>query len=253
MRCVYERFHEHFEVLRANSSNLLQQSLSLRYQVYCVEKGYEDPENYPRGMESDAYDLRADHHVIRHRSSSRVVGTVRIILPDSMDSSLPFPMEHVCKGAVDKDLFNPVNANRSRMGEISRFCISKELRRSLDPENPHAENNEIANFSDAEIRRLYSQIVVGLIHAVIKMSAEHELTHWLAVMEPSLSRLLKRFGFHFTPLGPPVNLHGYRRPFYAVIGDEMTRVYREYPEVWDVITESGNLWSVPQNKIYHIA
>lgn len=254
MPSLRERFHKHFDVLNANSSNLLQQSLRLRYQVYCVEKGYEDPEFFPRGMESDTYDLRSNHSVVRHRSSGRVVGTVRVILPDNMDPSLPFPVENLCGASVDKDIFRPIIANRRRIGEISRFAISKELRSSLvtsDEKYNLVEQQDC--IGESETRLLHSQIVMGLFHAVIKMSAENELTHWIAVMEPSLLRLFTRFGFRFTPFGQPINYRGYRRPCYAVIEDEMERVYNTRPELWDMATESGYLWPAPQNRTLNIA
>src|SRR3954454_1724840 len=38
------------------------------------------------------------------------------------------------------------------------------------------------------------------------------LTHWCALMEPSLVRLLYATGVHFAPLGPMVDAYGRRQP-----------------------------------------
>jgi N-acyl amino acid synthase of PEP-CTERM/exosortase system len=50
-------YREHFEVVRASTSSLLDQVYRLRYQVYCVENSYEDPKQQMDGRERDIYDL----------------------------------------------------------------------------------------------------------------------------------------------------------------------------------------------------
>jgi N-acyl amino acid synthase of PEP-CTERM/exosortase system len=72
------------------------------------------------------------------------------------------------------------------------------------------------------------------------------MTHWAAVMEPALLRLLTRLGIHFNPLGPLVEYHGRRQPCWIELGVMLDRVHAERPDVWDVITEGGRLWPQPK-------
>jgi len=71
------------------------------------------------------------------------------------------------------------------------------------------------------------------------------ITHWVAVMEPTLLRLLRRSGIAFNLLGDPVEYHGLRQPCYAKIGDLLAGVYAKNREIWDLFTDSGRLWRPP--------
>ena len=71
MNDVVAAFHEYFEIIDANSPELLREVFRLRYQVLCVEQrapGFE-PSNYPDGLESDQYDRHSSHILLRHRPS----------------------------------------------------------------------------------------------------------------------------------------------------------------------------------------
>jgi N-acyl amino acid synthase of PEP-CTERM/exosortase system len=82
---------------------------------------------------------------------------------------------------------------------------------------------------------------LGLIREIIRQSHALGLTHWAAVMEPKLLRMLAAIGFHFTPVGPVVSYHGLRQPSYASIPETMARLKRERPDHWRVVTEDGVL------------
>ena len=82
------------------------------------------------------------------------------------------------------------------------------------------------------------------MRAIVQMSLEYGITDWLAVMEPSLLRLLSRFGIDFAPLGPLVNYHGLRQPSHANVGRMLDQVYKERFDLWEFVTEPGTLWRV---------
>jgi len=42
------------------------------------------------------------------------------------------------------------------------------------------------------------------------------LTHWCAIMEPFLLRLLQMNAIHFIPVGPLVDYHGLGQPSYGL-------------------------------------
>lgn len=232
---VYERW---FHSVLANTPELRSDSFRLRYQVYCVENPFEDPADNPNGEETDHYDGHAVHSLLIHRPSGAVAGTVRLVLPlpDDLDDS--FALQHVCGEPVlrDRKAF-PV----LRMAEISRFCVSKDFRRrrgdGLYP-NMHDPDPQTA----AEERRVIPHMTLGLIESLVRMSIRHGVTYWCAVMEPTLLRLLSRLGIYFDPIGPLVDYHGRRQPCFIRLSTLLSRVARERPDVWEVLTDRGRHW-----------
>jgi N-acyl amino acid synthase of PEP-CTERM/exosortase system len=88
-------------------------------------------------------------------------------------------------------------------------------------------------------QRGFPHITVGLFSAIVQMSAETGVTHWLAVMEPTLLRLLRRFGIRFERIGDDVNYHGRRRPTLGVAADVVDGILAERPDIWDLVTQGG--------------
>ena len=111
-------------------------------------------------------------------------------------------------------------------GEISRFAISKDLR-------------DAGCAGNALLR-------LGLMQGIVRLSADMGLTHWCAVMEHTLLRLLRVSGIHFLPLGPAIEHRGLRQPSWGRIDGVLARIKYERPAVWDYITESGSLWQDTQ-------
>jgi len=74
------------------------------------------------------------------------------------------------------------------------------------------------------------------------MSEQLELTHWCAIMEPFLLRLLQMNAIYFAPMGPVVEYHGIRQPTSGRIVAVLDRIKREQPPVWEYITQNGQLW-----------
>ncbi len=98
MNDVVAAFNEYFEVIDADSPELLREVFRVRYQVLCVDQrapGFQ-ASNYPEGMESDSYDRHSSHILLRHRPSDKFVGTARLILPDPLDpiKVIPYRAEH---------------------------------------------------------------------------------------------------------------------------------------------------------------
>ena len=60
--------------------HLLQESYRLRYQVYCVERGFLLPAKHPQKREIDAFDHGSIHvGAVDHRGE--LAGTARLVLP----------------------------------------------------------------------------------------------------------------------------------------------------------------------------
>src|SRR3546814_15253343 len=96
-----------------------------------------------------------------------------------------------------------------QMGEISRFCISKDFRRRQgDGMFPASEDPE----TRSDERRVIPNMTLGLMEGLIRMSLDHGLFYQCAVMERPLLRLLDRLGIRFTHICPLFEYHCRRQP-----------------------------------------
>lgn len=236
-----EKFSQWFEVRNADTKDLIDEAYRLRFQVYCIENAFENREEHRDGREIDEFDTHAAHTLLVHRPTGDMVGAVRLVLPLSGALDDSFPIQRVCH--------EPLLKNRDRfpletMGELSRFALSKEFRRrSTDTfygsDGPHS----AAPRAGGE-RRDAPPLRLGLMRGIVQMSVERGLTHWCAVMEPSLLRILRSTSIHFEPIGPLVNFHGTRQPCYGSIQSILERLRREQEEVWDFLTDRGRYWEL---------
>ena len=153
--------------------------------------------------------------MVCERHNGRVVGTVRLILPFE-GSRRSLPTQQLCAPGLLDGL--PL----ATTGEVSRFAISKD-RRGSDA------------MADSLLR-------LSLVQGAVRMSRDLGVTHWCAVLERSLLRLLRTTAIHFSPVGPCVEYYGLRQPAVADLGVMMARMEREQPRFWHFITGSGEFW-----------
>jgi len=225
---LYDRY---FAVVPANTSDLLDAAHALRYQVYCVEHAFEDRSQQIGERERDRDDDRAVHAVLIHKSTERVVGCVRLILPqlNGVISSLPIRKLLDQENRAQLDQSDP-----ARTAEISRYAVSKIFRRRRD-ENFYADV-DFADLHGNDVRRLVPHMSLGLIRGVGKLAAEQGITTVCAAMAPALLRLLERFGLTFQALGPAIDYHGLRQPCMAeceALLAGMAERHAEYHELVD--------------------
>jgi len=199
----------------------------LRYQVYCQEWGFEDPDDYPEGFEKDDFDEHSCHFLARVRKTRDIIGTARIILP----SAKQFPIEKVFD--LDESV---IPADRGKLGEISRLAVSKNFRRRwLDtiifgPEN-HNSDLPVSIPVKKERRQFENEIVAGLYQCIYHESKRVGLTHWYAVMGKGLHLLLMRWGLIFQQIGSEVDYHGLRAPYLGTIAQMYESVVRKSPRL----------------------
>jgi N-acyl amino acid synthase of PEP-CTERM/exosortase system len=232
---------------------MLAEAYSLRYQVYCVEHQFEDAALFPDNKEIDAYDCRSVHSIVRHRASGITASAVRLVLPDPDNPKALFPIEEHCETSFKQAGIDWRSLPRETMAEISRFAVSKTFKRRVGEVTTVAGVSErtdsYVDINSGDKGRQIPHLTLGLFVAIVKMSAEHGITHWYAVLEPSLLRLLARFGIELTYIGEPVEYHGYRQPCYASIDQVLAEVYKKCPDLWKMATEDGTLWPAPDTTV----
>jgi N-acyl amino acid synthase of PEP-CTERM/exosortase system len=247
-------FSQHFEIVPALTQEQIQQSQRLRFQVYCHERQILKKEQYPDGIEVDIFDWRSVHALLRHRATGQLAATVRLMLSNQDEPNAEFPIEKRLQYPVYYKDIEVRNLPRSSIAEISRFAISKQFRHRAGDDNfeyedvayrdrraPVISTPSPINRRAAESRRSFPHISLGLIRAIVQMSAANNVQYWYAAMELSFIRLLERFGIHFLPLGPAVDYFGCRQPCIASVNELLECIALERPDVWAFITDEGNL------------
>jgi N-acyl amino acid synthase of PEP-CTERM/exosortase system len=81
-------------------------------------------------------------------------------------------------------------------------------------------------------------VTFGLFLSLVRLSAINDITHWVAVMEPSLLRLLARFGIKFTPIGGLLEYHGMRQPCFGSVDDVLDGIRNAEIDLWHLITDN---------------
>ncbi len=231
-------FDHYFEMVHADTDALREEVFRLRYQVYVLETGFERAEDHPEGLERDAFDARADHYLLRHRRTGLYAATARMILPDSENPSSRMPMELYCPLHPGGGIEDP--QARRRLGEVSRFAVSKAFKRRL------GETGSITGVSeqgviafDADERRVLPHLSLGLMAVELRSMHNHGLIYCYAVMESALHRLISRFGLIFHPIGPLVDYHGQRLPCLGRVHEFLPNIRRVAPSLWELITDGG--------------
>jgi len=208
----------------ATTDAQIREAQRLRHKVYCEGQGYEPGVN---GLEMDAFDDTSRHVLVRARASGDVLGTVRVVLGTDRVGHDSFPMQRVCARYVLAPL--PAVAT----GELSRFALARE-RPGISP-------------SSSALMRLF------LMRGIVAVSGQHQLTHWCAIMEQGLVRLLRSSAIHFQHVGPMIEFRGNRQPVVAAVSTLLGRIQMEKPQVWGFITDHGMLWQDQQESMLSFA
>lgn len=227
-----------FDIVPAITPQLLDEAFRLRYQVYCRERGYEEAAAFTDLRETDSFDRHSVHSLIVSRADASILGTVRLVLADHDSLGSSFPMQQICRN-LRIDRIRPLRL--SKTAEISRFAISKVARKFSKV--PASQEGCLLKNPGDKAGPARPSMVLGLMKAIVQMSREHGVRDWLAVMDPSLLRLLGRFGIYFQPVGPLVAYHGMRQPCYGNIELLLKRIRKEQPDVWAFVTDEG--YTVP--------
>ena len=234
---IIDDFHQFFEMVPVISDELKKEVYKLRYQVYCIETGFENSEQHPDNLEFDEFDQQSVHYLIRHRKSGDYAATTRLILPDANNPGKLFPLELHCE--IDNlKAIQPIN--RKHLGEVSRFCVSKTFkRRKNEAHTLAAIGPNWQDYFTLTERRTFPHISLALIACVIKASYENDINYLYATMERSLLHFLSALGIYFIKIGPTGDYHGQRCPAIIKIADLLECVAEKNIDTWNLLTDNG--------------
>jgi N-acyl amino acid synthase of PEP-CTERM/exosortase system len=185
----------------------------LRFRVYCLETGFEDPGLFDQGEESDAYDLSSLHFLVRCTATGEWLSAARLIIRGDG----PLPVEQHC--SVDPSRYSPAGAPD---GEISRLLLVSDfsafravsasfyqLPAEMAAEAPAARVERIR--ADMNVRtEVLRRLLVGIFHAAYERGLR-ELAFFLT---PALvRRVFGQFGPGCILIGDPCHHRGVRYPY----------------------------------------
>jgi len=247
MESLLDEFNAFFTIDLSNSLSSVKTCQRLRYQVYCEETNILEKKYYENKMEIDSYDCRSSHALLIHNHTGLPVATVRVVLPisDGSSSNDLLQIETKLDNTYRRILWNEIGADVDRTAEITRFIVSNNFRRRKGEQSHiYGATPTSRDFNPDNDKRLYPFITIGLFKALLEISSQFDLEHWVAAMEPGLIRLLTRFGIRFQPLGPQIEYYGRRQPCYGSIRTLANDLYAARPEIWRFATNYGRYYSL---------
>jgi N-acyl amino acid synthase of PEP-CTERM/exosortase system len=197
-----------------DTPSLLEQSFGLRYQVYCLERAFLNPEHYPNHLEIDAFDAHALHFGTMNLQGE-LVGTVRLV----QDGVAGFPLFlHCTIFPGETELYRPGNT----VVEVSRLSVSRKYRRRKD-DGAYGDQGAPPVHAGKERRGEHAEyggeLIVSMYRALYQASKRRGITHWLAATEKSLHRLLAKYAFPLRLIGPDTDYFGPVTPYLMNVSE----------------------------------
>ena len=210
----------------ADTPEQVEQAYRLRYDVYCVETGFESPEDNPGGLETDEFDGHSEQALLTYVPTGDIAGAIRVVLPQSGMPGSGLPAHIICPEHSASGALGPID----RTGELSRFAVSARFRkRESDTLYPGMESKT------QDPRRVLPHIALGLIQTAYKITQRHDLTHLCAIIDPLLLRMVRRLGLEFESVGGLVEYHGLRQPVCVEIEKLAENMRSVRPDIWEVV------------------
>lgn len=213
-----------FEVILADDQWSRRIHHQLRYQVFCLETGYEDPAQFPDGEEKDEWDDHAVHFLVKERCSGHWVAAMRLVLP----SMQTLPIEK--RVAIESSLRH----DQRYCAEVSRLCMVGHYRRRLQgravPCDDPLSGNTIKSGVRSEVVRQErtAEILRVLLKAGLAASCERAIAYCYMLTTRALAKIAGYVLPMNMRLAGPACLHrGERYPYLVDVGQVMQALMQE--------------------------
>ncbi|WP_057832598.1 PEP-CTERM/exosortase system-associated acyltransferase [Colwellia sp. TT2012] len=190
---------------------LKEEAFKIRHNVYCEELAFEEVRE--NGQETDEFDEQSLFSLIKHKPSDTFTSCVRLVTSNGPEQLLP--IEKYCLDSITNEALSPKRFNRAEIAEISRLAVKADFRRRKADHYKGSGTGVISEISYSETElRCFPFIAIGLYMAAATMGMNTGIRHVYVMMEPRLARSMKFIGISFQQLGPTVDYHGLRAPYY---------------------------------------
>lgn len=211
VKTVARHFSSYLSPLVAENEDLRKESFKIRNEVYCEELNFLDTGK--NGVEVDDFDKYSTHCLIQHMPTGQFSGTVRVVRPETNQHYIP--LQKHCAESIAKDKINPKDFAPHEVCEISRLAVPKGFRKRQTDNFKGAATGVINQqvYSENELR-CFPFIAVGLYLSAASIVIENGIKHTFVMMEPRLARSMSFIGIQFEQIGPAIEYHGKRAPYY---------------------------------------
>jgi len=217
-----------FALISPDSNELMREIFSIRYQVYCKERGFIKKDDFPSGAESDKYDAHSLHFGARY--DNEIVGTSRLVL----NNPYGFPIEEQARGKLRIDLSF---VDRNKIAEISRVAISKVYKHKLSKDLRRKYYNRQARNELKDHLKPVRPLAFGLYRNMYQESKRRGIVYWLALMKTSLWTLLRSHNLVFHQIGDSVDFYGKVEPYICNLEELEVILYQRSPKLLDFFTD----------------
>lgn len=205
-------------------SGVMVDIFQLRYQVYCTECGFLDPEQYPDRQERDDFDEDSAHFCAYNRNDE-LVGYVRLVPATGEEGRFPWESHGLNLSA------GVTLPPRALSAEISRLMVRRDYRRrrgdTMQGVSTVDEHMPIAGDRRVEA----PQIVLSLYRQMYQHSLRAGLRYWFAAMERPLARSLAQMGFGFEQIGAEADYFGPVAPYIGDLRELERRLEQRSPQL----------------------
>lgn len=201
-------YKQYFEIAPALDLARINDVFFIRHDVYARELGYEPVREDQR--ETDKYDYRSQHCLVRSADGTRLAGCARLVLTDPIDLDAPFPFEVTCKNTLDRSIIDPAKQTRTRIAEVSRLAVMSEFRRRKGEQQTEASISE-EDFGDQKQPR-FPYLPVSLYMGAVLMAKRQGIEILFTLTEPRLAEHFAKLGVNIIPIGGLVEHRGQRVP-----------------------------------------
>jgi N-acyl amino acid synthase of PEP-CTERM/exosortase system len=242
---TFSMFDQYFEVFLADNAEGKAINYRIRYQVYCLETGYEDPSHYPEKTETDAFDQHSVHFIARARSTGEWIAALRLVIRPF--DSLPMnAFANVDFSFLSKEIIQDIKTGRTSLcAEVSRLCVVSGYRRraperntpyqlSYDPDR----DAPPANTKDPSERRKAPWLMLGLLNAARDYSEAHNIRYLFFLIADALARIMEGVGVGLTRVGPECEHRGKRRPYFRDLTIRYDNIAERLPIVYQMTQQS---------------
>jgi N-acyl amino acid synthase of PEP-CTERM/exosortase system len=175
----------------------------LRFEVYCEEKGFLDPSDYPYGMEMDEFDQDAVHLVV-HGDGNLPIGYMRLI--DGVNGP-GYPMFAHGMEVYDDFALPP----SGEAIEISRMIVRSDYRHAIRLTDDGFSRSSRLPACDA--KNASDLVQLKLLRLMYRHAVDNDAGWIYAAMEPTLHRKFRMMGIPFGPIGPAADYFGEVKPY----------------------------------------
>ena len=226
-------YKQYFEIAPALDPARINDVFFIRHDVYARELGFEPVREDQR--ETDKYDYRSQHCLVRSADGSRLVGCARLVLADPTDVDAPFPFEVTCKNTLDRSIIDPAKQTRTRVAEVSRLAVMSEFRRRKGEQHSEATISE-QDFGDRSQPR-FPYIPVSLYIGMVAMAKRQGIEILFTLTEPRLAEHFGKLGVNIIPIGGPVEHRGQRVPSMLLVDKVYQGLRLMVRPLWHTINE----------------